>query len=152
MPYLYWASGNMGSVIRLELRFIRHISVSALKISNSFLNSCAFFLLDARTFFWHFSAKTVITEISVAKDHQKRLEISGGVLGDSFWKLCPHLKTWRIVKVSKKLFFRYETKKLLWNCWNCFFLARNNNLKTVFLISKQNESKDTNWEQTLPLN
>ena len=39
MPYLYWASGNMGSVIRLELRFIRHISVSALQILNSFLGS-----------------------------------------------------------------------------------------------------------------
>ena len=36
-----------------------------------FVNSCAFFLLDARTFFWHFSAMTHVTEISVTTDPQQ---------------------------------------------------------------------------------
>ena len=35
----------------------------AFNTDSLFFNSCAFFLLDTRTFFWHFSAKTRITEI-----------------------------------------------------------------------------------------
>ena len=45
----------------------------AFNTDSLFFNSCAFFLLDTRTFFWHFSAKTRITEISVATDHQKHV-------------------------------------------------------------------------------
>ena len=50
-----------------------HYFIILIQLSSMSFNSCAFFLLDARTFFWHFSAKTRITEISVATDHQKHV-------------------------------------------------------------------------------
>ena len=50
---------------------VRQKKQSKLQIFNLSLNSCAFFLLDARTFFWHFSARTLVTEISVTTDLQQ---------------------------------------------------------------------------------
>ena len=70
----------LSAVFNLQLAFFtlfgasffgfKNLILSVLKKEVSF-NSCAFFLLDARTFFWHFSAMTHVTEISVTTDPQQ---------------------------------------------------------------------------------
>ena len=58
-------------IYELDLRWIL-IGWSP-KLDRQVLNSCAFFLLDSRTFFWQFITKTRVSEIWISKNHERHV-------------------------------------------------------------------------------